>query len=395
MGRLFTCGFEEGSNGTSTMWTTRSTGSTLTTTGTPHSGLYHCEVQTNNLGVTKNLGSDHTGGTFYTRFYWKPATLPTSGTNTPICQITSGGGAAAVIVYHVRADNTLLLYQGVAPNNSIATTATVTAGTYYRIELELVMSNTTGTLTLRLYQGDSTTVMTGGDKSITGIDTIPSNIRIWGFPNLAVDNGQLWYYDDIAINKVDASGVQDSWAGPGKIALQIGNADVTTGWTPGTGTTHFTLLDDVPGTPTDDTASDYIFSATATSIDWLGLPGLPAEVPTGAALVLAAVNARHRGVAVTPTIRLKFYDGATIFNGTYITTATTYASSAAQLTTVTMQLTVNLAGKTKADATTFRHGVELGDSLEARVSCMWTDVEWLPAAAGTIIEVPTTVYTGP
>jgi hypothetical protein len=393
MARIFTCGFEEAGVGTTTMWTTRATGSTILTTGTPHSGSYHLEVPTNNLGVTKNLGADQTGGTFFTRCYWKPATLPTTGTNTPILRICSGGSADAVVVYHVRTANTLLLYQGVAPNNSIATTATVTAGTYYRIELQIIMSNTTGTLTLRLYNGDSDTVMTGGEVSITGIDTIPSNIRIWGFPNIAVDNGQLWYYDDIAINKVDGSGVQDTWTGPGKIALQVGTSDVTTGWTPGTGTTHFTLVDDVPGAPNDDTGNDYIFSATASSIDWLGLPGLPAEAPSGAALVLAHINARDKGQVATPTIRLKFYDGATIFNGTFFNVLTTYASTSA--TPLVQPLTVSLVGKTKADSVNFRHGVELGDPTEARVTALWTNVEWLPAVAGTIIEVPTTVYTGP
>lgn len=397
MSRRFTTGCEESSaaaGATLTMWTTIGASITIESTGTPHSGTYYCRAPSGVTGIRKQLAAEVTSGTYYTRFYWKPATLPTAGTSTRIMTVQSTGGTTAYTVNHTRSTNALMLQQAIAPTNSVDTTATVAANTWYRIEVEHVLHDTTGSLTLRLYEGDAVTVMAGGEVSLTNIDTLPTNIREWGWPSVTAintTNNQVWHYDDFAIN--DATGTfQNSWIGPGKTALMVPVGDSSpVQWTPSTGTVHYALVDDVPSAPDEDTT--YVSASGSVNVeDWYTLTDLPAEVPATATLLLAETHARWKGNGVTPQVRVRFWDGGAITTGNTTTLTTSYAP-----TSTATRLVTDLTGKTKANAASFESAVQVIDTLEARCTATWTNIEWIEAASGTntSIEVPTTVYTGP
>jgi hypothetical protein len=405
--RLFTCGFEEnnlftpGASGTT--WTAAPGGSvTIVTTTTPHSGLYHLRCPAGSSGAAgprKDLASARTSGTLYVRAYWKPQTLPTSGTTTKIFSAQTSGSAAQWSVEHVRADNTIRLVNTANSSTIASTTASVTAGTWYRLEVRHLISTSVGELELRLYDGDNTATMTGGtallNGSGSGEPTTTANIQQFFFgPNVSVNQGQLWYLDDLAINDT-AGSFQNSWCGPGKITLAIATVDgggFANSWTPSTGTDHFALVDDLPGTPDEDTT--YISTSTAGALDWFRLTNLT-EPPSTATLIVAETNGRLRGNGVTPQVRLKFYDSVSTLRGPTYTLTVSYAPA-----TTANVLVSNLAGKTVADANSyFRHGIELIDALDCRCTALWTYIEWLEATGGggtnTNIEVPTTIYTGP
>jgi hypothetical protein len=154
---------------------------------------------------------------------------------------------------------------------------------------------------------------------------------------------------------------------------------IFTEWTPNTGTTHWDLLDDFPGTigtlVTADDDTTYVAGATAGIEEWVSLPGLPAEVPSDADLILAHTGGRLKGNAVTPQVRLGFWDGATTFRGATYTLTTSYVTANTANTVVT-----DISSKTKADSVNFQHGAEVIDSLEARMTVIYTNIEWLEAS---------------
>jgi hypothetical protein len=406
MARLFTCGFEENNIVTAggASWNAAA-GTSVTVVGTaPHSGAAHLRTPSGVSGTTgprKDFSGTRTSGTLFYRVYWRAATLPTSGTTTRIMSGASSGTAEVWRILHTRADNTIRLENVPATTNG-STTAVVTSGVWYRIELRMLVSTTVGELELKLYEGDATSPMTGGTILLngggSGEATISTNIQqFWCGPFSSVNQGQVWYFDDVAIN--DATGTfQTSWCGPGKIALQIGDEDVLAGfsdWTPNTGTDHFAMIDDLPGTigtpQVCDDDTTYISASTAGLDDWVYLPGLPVEAPSNCTLILAHTNARMKGNAVTPQVRLRFWTGLDTYMGNTYTLTTAYAPA-----NTANSLVVNLGALIKNDTMNFEHGVELIDSLEARCTAIWTNIEWLEATTtNTDITVPTMVYSGP
>lgn len=70
------------------------------------------------------------------------------------------------------------------------------------------------------------------------------------------------YLDDVYICD-KSGGVNDTFLGDIKIGCIFPRQDVTTGWTPSTGTTHFSLVNE--HVPDDD--STYVFTNSASAID--------------------------------------------------------------------------------------------------------------------------------
>jgi hypothetical protein len=385
MARLFTCGFEEGGS-LAAMWNTI-TGTTpvfvTSATTTPHSGTYcintnagavGSRVRYNPLGTASNKSS----GTAYTRFYFRTDT-PTPGSDTVIAGTASSGGTSAWTI-------TLLTTGALRLTNSPTagtadTTTTLSADTWYRIEVRHLIHNSAGELELRLFTGDETSALE--TESFTGVDTSPgagTGISEWSFGKATAVAG-THSYDDIAIND-DSGAFQTSWCGPGKIYLLKPDGDVTNEWEDETaGASTYANIDDFPGTVDD---ADYnVEAATLNSTDRFTLTALGAEVTADADLAVAAVYARcGSNQTSAANMQLKLHDeGGTTSTGGSISCN---VSGWIPPLTAAQHLVVDISSKTKANLASFEVGYENvtdDQTRPRRVSALWVNVEWLEAAA--------------
>jgi hypothetical protein len=368
--RLFTCGIEENNlTASSVMWTGQSGSPTISTT-TVRSGTYAARLlgSASKPYLQRNLSANMTSGTLYTRFYYRFPTLP--AVNVQIAQSVDSGGANAGWTVTLLTTGVLRL-----TNNVTATTddgSTLSVNTWYRLEVRQLLSNTVGELELRL-DGVS-------DASITGEDTLPTNILAVTFGNGFVggnNHSHDQFYDDMALNN-DSGSFQTSWPGDGKIVYVEGAADDAVTWTALGAGTRFSEVDELPGSPDD--ATSYNADSGTTNEDRLGHGGLPAEVDTGDTMVLIDAYARVSAGAASQTMRLLIWDeGGSQTTGPSIALGN---GTWAMLTTA-QHLVVTLSGKTKANADSYDLGYEgLTGASEKRISTLWANVEYQEAAAG-------------
>ncbi len=377
--RLFTSGFEENAF-TTTLWTAQAITTIVTTS--PRSGTYAMEnaTQGDQGYARKNLSTQVTSGTLYTRvcFYFITS-LPTS--TRGLIWVESVGGA----------DNWALTV--VSPGvlhlvNNVTTTdvagPTLTANTWYCAEVRHLVADTGGQIEGRVDGGSAWGIgaFTGGNG--TNEDTLATDVTQFTFGGAGPAGGSpVARWDDIAIN--DANGTfQNSWPGLGKIAMLVPNTEVSIGWTPSTGTDNSANVDDLPGTPDDDTT--YNSSATANTEDRLGLTALGAEVPSNAVIVLADVWARIRGEGTTASRQcrvLLWDDAGAQTNGptTALNDSTTY-----QVMSTADHLVFDASGETKTSIDSYDVGAEPLTAHATRLTALWVNVEWREAAAGTALK---------
>ncbi len=130
---------------------------------------------------------------------------------------------------------------------------------YYEIEWSGTINDTTGAFELRV-NGVSVCSGSGVDTRNGGAVGTISTFRIT--TSGATDDWDDWY----------GSAAANDWKGNPRAIGQLPNSDGgVLGWTPSTGTTHYTLVDDA--TPGGDT--DYVSSSTSGVRDAYGYPALP------------------------------------------------------------------------------------------------------------------------
>lgn len=169
-------------------------------------------------------------------------------------------------------------------------TATLSTTTWYRIEVRLVLNDTTGILQVKVdgvldidFTGD-TRYNNAGDASTTDFNAIK-------LVRHSTQGGQL-YFDDIVIHDSTGSSC-NSWLGDLRISTirPDGNGSTNDG-TPSTGS-NYECVDET--TPNDDT--DYVEMSTAADRELYthsNLPYYPASV------IAAVVNTRARATGTTP-----------------------------------------------------------------------------------------------
>lgn len=373
--RLFTCGFEE-NNLSATAWNSAGAGAAVSTTS-PHSGTYRLNITGSSAkNVTRQLATSYTSGTLYYRFYFNTNNVGTA--DSKIFQNQGSGGSANQAVQVTRVNGGTIRLTNAVTTTATTTTATISTGTWYRIEIRHLVADAGGEMELRLYLGDSTSAIE--TLTITGEDTNNTNVRDFLLQEGAANAGIENYFDDVAVNDSTGS-FQTSWAGVGKIYLLTPDTEVTGIWTPLSGTDNALMVDDVPGTPDDDTT--YNSDTTINNEDRLGLTALGAEVTSDATITLAHVNMRARGdgTAGTRQMRLVIWDEAsTQTNGPTSTRndSTTYA-----VTPVSETLVLDTTGKTKANVASFDVGYEPLTTHNSFVTAVWVNVEWKEAAGTT------------
>lgn len=379
--RLFTCGFEEnvteatltGGDDGIAMWFAMNAGATIQTT-TPHSGTYALQIAgSTGKSIQRNLAANATSGTFYIRWYWmtnNPAVV-----SSRFFSVRSGGGLFNLSMTKTTG-GAITLTNGVT-STATTSSATVSADTWYRFEIEYVALDAAGSITLRMYLGDAVSPIE--TLTITGEDTLNTNVQGFYWEESGANSGLTYRVDDIGIN--DATGTfQTSWPGPGKIYLLSPNAEVSTAFTPLSGTDNSLMVDDVPGAPDGDTT--YNSHGTANGEDRLSLTSLGAEVPSNAVIRLADVSARVRGdtTAGSPQMRLLLWDdGGVQTNGptSALNDSTTYA-----MTSTADHLVLDTGGKTKSNIDSFDVGYEPLTANNTFVTAVWVNVEWIEASGG-------------
>jgi hypothetical protein len=365
--RQFTCGFEE-DNALQTMW---NAGSATFVTSPVHSGTYS-GLFSNNSFRRQFVSSKPAGITLYVRFeFYQPTSLPagaasffqwlnTSAADQNHLELLSSGKVRLVNDITATTDDSTIV---------------LSVDTWYLIEVEYLLSETVGTLTLRINETQ--------EAQITGEDTMNSNTLFFRF---AGASGETHNIDDVAINDDSGSAPFNTWLGPGKTALQEVASDNSITWERfPTDTTNWDRVDDLPGTP-DDSTTYNLEAVTLNSIDRLNAGTLPAEIPSDATIISVDVYARvGSDQASAAAMRLKLWEeDATLTNGPTVATGL----NGWRILDTDEHLVFDAAGKTKADVESFDYGYEnITDvaTRERRVTALWVNVEWIEAAGGAAV----------
>lgn len=141
------------------------------------------------------------------RYYLTSTATPTSSSAT--LRFFSSAGTEIVRLYWLTS-NKLQLWQPSAFIASSLTTTVLTPGTFYRIEYKLdTTTSGAGAMTLRIYQGDSTTLLEEiGPIALTA--AVTSHSRVWFGVHNAINlptTTDFFYYDNLVANATD-------WTGP-------------------------------------------------------------------------------------------------------------------------------------------------------------------------------------
>lgn len=384
--RLFTSGFEENCT-TTCKWTSVVGNAPTIGTTAPHSGTYR--LNTDSAVGNSYLGyslptTTRTSGSTFMRFYFRSNTA-TPSANTFIYKSLSNAAAETVQV-EMLTTGALRLTNAVT-STTVSTSATLSADTWYRVNIRHLLSDTVGEMEVSVYTDAGSLIET---ISISGEDTLATNIG--NFRLGKTGSTAVFSYDDVAWN--DSSGSSQTTApGAGKIYILVPDSDVSVTWeNEAAGTATYTKIDDIPGAP-DDATTYNTEVVTLNSVDRFGLSNLGAEVPSDATIILAVVQGRVGSNQTSSCdMRWKLWDEAsTVTNGPLVD-----ANTNGWVNTRDTELLVyyNTTGKTKSNFDSFNAGYEnITDvaTRERRVTAMWMDVEWIEAASssrkGTLLGV--------
>jgi hypothetical protein len=320
-----------------------------------------------------------TTGTILVRFYLMTSTA-TPSADTILYRDVSNASGVTLIVSELTTGKLRLT------NNLTATTTDTStmlvAGTWYRVEVRHLLSDTVGEMELRLYNDNGTLL---DDISISGEDTLSTNLLNYDFGK-ATATTVVFSYDDIGIND-ELGGSHDSWPGPGKVYLLVPNSDVSITWeNEAAGVATYTKIDDLPGAP-DETTTYNTEVVSLNSIDRFGMTNLGAEVPSNATITLVAVHGRIGSNQTSATaMRFKLWDEAgALTNGPSCAAGV----NGWRIPKEFDYLYFNATGKTKANLDSFDIGYENITDIatrERRVTALWANVEWVAAAAASVTQ---------
>jgi hypothetical protein len=365
--RLFTCGFEE-NDFLNTMWTVTSGTQTITTTPV-HSGTYALEFLTGG-DESRDLVAAKTSGTLWYRIeYYKDTTIAAA----PIARWFNNNTIELLAGGTIRLTNTVT-------SSFDDSSITLVADTWYTIEVEFVISDTVGSLTLRV---DGTQ-----EAQITSEDTLATSVS-----RFAVQSSfnKVQSFDDIIINDEAGSAPFNTWPGESKIFLLEPSGDNTITWDRiPTDTTNWDRVDDLPGAPDDSTT--YIHT-TVNETDKLDLTNLGAEVPSDADIISLDVYGRQgsNGTTGTRVIDFELWDEADSQNTLVDVSA---KINGWKICDTDEHLVFDAGSRSKANIDSFRVGYSrsIGGGNEIRITAQWVNVEWIEAAAGPAFRPKVVVY---
>src|SRR3989344_4062560 len=390
--RLFTTGFEE-NNFTETMWTSISSGITAVS-DTVHAGSYAMRVGglvAAPFVVRQFTSSSGADMQFYTRFYFRTNFTPNS--DTLIVVGRDQGTETHFMGVSLVANTRKLLLSGVSGSATVSSAQAPALDTWYRVEVSVLKNDSTGSVTVKLYEGDETTEL----ETITnsGIDTLADSARevqfVYGDRNFLTvgASSKYFFFDDIAINDTTST-FQNTWPGPGKVLLLKPDSDVSATWTKSgsaPAATNHGGVSEVPGTPDD--AVTFNADSGTTNIERLGLSDLPDEAKFSSTLKVVDVYGRFQRDATAGTAIYKLWDHeGNATDGTSITLGTSYG-----INKTDDHLAYYSSFKTKANINNFNVGYKGNTGAgEKRITALWANVEYVDSPNRRIIQRP--LYIG-
>lgn len=214
-------------------------------------------------------------------FAWKPLNNGSSG-NPELLNLFDG--ATSHIAMNFNATNRLEIRRGGYTGTLLATSTTVFGtGTYYFIELKVTISDSAGVVVLKI-NGATDINLSSVDTRNAGnasVDTVT-------FGGSSSSAHSISYIDDVYICDGLGSAPQNDFLGDSRIDTLFPNADGSnSAWTPSTGTTHYTLVDE-----TTPNTTDYVESNVVGSKDTWNFQNLTAITGTiyGAQICTAALK---------------------------------------------------------------------------------------------------------
>lgn len=201
--------------------------------------------------VTTLTVTNVSGTTAVVGFGFKMSALPSE--EAVVVQIWNA--SAAQISLTVSTGGALSVRRGGKAGTALVTTSTtLSAATYYFLELKILFHDTTGTYEVRIDGVD--------EGSGTGADTIASGSAGWDslvFGNVEMGADRSFDFDDLYV--CDGSGgVEDTFLGDHRVVCVVASSGngTNTDWTCSTGSDHGALVDE--STPN---TTDYNFSGTS------------------------------------------------------------------------------------------------------------------------------------
>jgi|SRR5215510_1913267 len=192
------------------------------------------------------------------------------------------------------------------------TTNVISQNTFYYIEVRVLISTTVGTVDIRV-NGTSWLALTGQNTQAGSANTA-NTIRIG---NIAA-NGSMGQtdFDDFYLCDGTGSAPYNTFLGDCRIDTLFPNAEGgTQQWTPSTGTSHYTLVDE-----TAPNTTDYVSSITPTQRELFGMQNLTTITGTiyGAQACLATMKSDAGSRVIRNVIRSGSSDslGANVTLGT-------------------------------------------------------------------------------
>ena len=371
MARLFTSGAEENNVvNAGPVWTATS-GTISAETSPVYSGTYSYRTQRTSGGTSIlrwNLASSVTSGTYYIRARIRRAGTPSSTIN--IIEVRDSTGATNGWYLELNTSNVLTLY---SQDASSITGPTMALDTWYRIEIEAVISDTVGTLDFRV-NGSS-------QGTLANEDTLPTNIQQFRFGCLSTVTAADLYWDDIAIN--DATGsFSNSWPGDFKTAMVVPASDASVTWEDETaGAATYANINSLPAAVDD--VNYNVEAVNLSSVDRFGISTIPAEVPSSATMSLLHVMARigsNQTSTASGNIRVWDEGGSSTDGDTFNCNLNGWKTATSSDAAARYGYPANVSAKTKANVQSYNIGyINTTDvaTRERRISEMWVNLEWI------------------
>ncbi len=257
------------------------------------------------------------GSTIHFGFHYYVVNRAAGGATDPVCELMNNSATRLFRLEHDAGGNAKVFGQSAAQVGSTASGAFSNAAWHW-IEAKIVLGTTDS-------NGEITVHVNGVQiVNVTGVDTFSgSTLANRGEYLTLRGSGGGSRFDDVMVWDTSGSSFNGYPLGESKIDTLIPNGDGTaTSWTRSTGSTNFTLVDDVlAGASNDDT--DYLSSSTVGHKTDLLLSNL-ADNPITIHAVQARVRARKED-AGTRTIRTNIKRSASVTNGSELGPSTEYS----------------------------------------------------------------------
>ena len=391
MARIFSCGFELNSAAAGTEFGLI-TGSPTVQSTTARSGTYALQITSLSSATAQGAGVNFLSavgdGPYYIRFYFRYATLP-SADNCIFIMNNGTGIAVPEVRMELTSTGELILSD---EDGDIGTSATLSANTWYRLEIEYDRTPAAGSEVVKLYI-DGTVSVSGTNRSLS----VATRAFYMGANLLAeAQTTGNWYFDDVAVNDSTGS-FQNSLPGEGElIVLRPNAAGSDAGWGIGGSSPAATNWEGV-----DEVTPDDGVTLNADNVldegDFHNISATPAALASDDVINCLQVGVRFAGGSSSANAGFSLAIGLTGSAGDLDlgTEITPVASSPFRTNTTDTSIknytltSYDLPGAsttawTKSDLDTVQVGyaVTTGNTNNAIVSAIWMYVDHKPATGG-------------